>query len=323
MSKASVTVLGGDLRGRYLAEYMEHRGHEVTCFGVMPFPLSEGRSLSEDRSTSESRSLSEAISLREAVSSSDWILGPMPFTRDGKRLSSLSKLLEETITDAAPWEITLEALSDVLRPGQILVGGSIPEHFSMSCARRQVTILDLAEDESLLHANAALTAEGLLSILIARTPFSLAKRSFLILGYGHCGKEIARHLNFFSDNISVFDKNPKQTALAKFRGFIALSSVSGSHDEGSSIVPAVPGDYDVIINTIPAQVLTEQQLAQLPAHCMLFDIASAPFGFHHQTVDRIGLTLIRCPGIPGAVMPKTAGELIGSSISERMLSHGF
>ena len=283
MSKASIAVLGGDLRQHYLAEYMVKTGHEVS-------------------------------SLREAISDCDWILGPMPFSRDGERLYAAptkpAGIMPEKSAEILPKEsagITLEELAALLRPGQTLVGGGIPESFSDVCARKQVTVIDLMEDEALARANAALTAEGLLSMLIAQTPFSLTNRRFLILGFGRCGQEIAWLLSGFSAALTAYDHDPKRIGLATLQGFSTDLSL----------------DYDVIINTIPAQVLTGQQLAQLPPHCMLFDIASAPFGFDLKTARELGLALIRCPGIPGAMMPQTAGELIGKSISERMLSHGF
>lgn len=283
MSKASIAVLGGDLRQHYLAEYMVKTGHEVS-------------------------------SLREAISDCDWVLGPMPFSRDGEHLYAVptepAGIMPEESAGIMPEEsagIALGELAALLRPGQTLVGGGIPERFSAACAGKQVTVIDLMEDEALIRANAALTAEGLLSMLIAQTPFSLTDRRFLILGFGRCGQEIAWLLSGFSAALTAYDHDPKRIDLATLQGFATDLSL----------------DYDVIINTIPAQVLTGQQLAQLPAHCMLFDIASAPFGFDLKTARELGLALIRCPGIPGAMMPQTAGELIGKSISERMLSHGF
>lgn len=308
MSKASIAVLGGDLRQHYLAKYMAGMGHEVTCFDVPPIPMQDGCPSPGDCS------FSIAPSLMEAVSDCDWILGPMPFSRDGERLYAVptepAGIMPEKSAEIMPEEsaeITLGELADVLRPGQTLVGGGIPERFSAACAGKQVTVIDLMEDEALIRANAALTAEGFLSMLIAQTPFSLTDRRFLILGFGRCGQEIAWLLSSFSAALTAYDHDPRRISLATLQGFL------------TDLSP----DYDVIINTIPAQVLTEQQLVQLPAHCMLFDIASAPFGFDPKTARELGLALIRCPGIPGAMMPQTAGELIGKSISERMLSHGF
>ncbi len=316
MSKASVAVLGGDLRQHYLADYMVKTGCEVTCFGVMPIPISD------DGPSPGDCSFSIASSLRETVSARDWILGPMPFSRDGEHLYAAptepagimpeesAEIMPEKSAGIMPEEpagIALVELAALLRPSQTLVGGGIPESFSDVCARKQVTVIDLMEDEALARANAALTAEGLLSMLIAQTPFSLTDRHFLILGFGRCGQEIAWLLSGFSAALTAYDHDPKRIGLATLQGFSTDLSL----------------DYDVIINTIPAQVLTGQQLAQLPPHCMLFDIASAPFGFDLKTARELGLALIRCPGIPGAMMPQTAGELIGKSISERMLSHGF
>lgn len=302
MSFHSAAVLGGDLRQRYLAEYMHKLGYAVTCFGVAPLPAAEA---SPPRPEDPGISVSTAHSLKEALRDARLVICPMPFSRDNSCLAAWP------LPDRP---IFLEQLKNTLEPGQLLIGGGIPKAFAASCFRKQVPVIELMEDEALAQANAGLTAEGLLASLISNTPFSLAGQKLLLLGYGRCGQKIGTLLRCFSMQISVFDQKPERLAQARKRNMAVWKPEAFA---------SCPMDFDLIVNTIPAQLLTSLSLARLPKHCILFDIASAPFGFQPEAVKALGLKLVRCPGIPGVMTPQTAGEMIGKTISERMLSHGL
>ncbi len=291
MSVTSIAILGGDLRQCYLAEYLHTMGHEVYCLGTLPFP------------GSDHSMFPEVLTLTEALVSARLVVGPIPFTAQDGSLNTSSSV---------PIKIYPEELTSFLCPGQILIGGLIPKSIREACARKQITCFDLMEEENLTLANAALTAEGLLAHLIDSTPFSLTGQKALLIGFGRCGQEIAKHLVCFDMELSTLEKDPSRLLKARMEGITALDT------------PSFPTwDYDLIINTVPEQVLTAGQLGLLPKHCTLFDIASAPYGFAFEAAQEQGLALFRCPGIPGRMMPKTAGEMIGKIITERMLSHGF
>jgi dipicolinate synthase subunit A len=192
-------------------------------------------------------------------------------------------------------------------PGQVLAGGGLPKHFVESLTKRCITTLDFLEDAALTLANAALTAEGLLSVLIAQTPVSLHGCKALLLGFGRCGKEIGRLLQCFGVKLFVLDHDESCLMAAKEMG---IGSVLKELEDCL--------DYDILINTVPERILTSKQLGLLPKECVLFDIASAPFGFEPAVVEKLELKLVNCPGLPGRFMPKTAGELLGKSMLFQM-----
>ena len=300
MFSTSMTVLGKDLRQCYLAEYMHTMGHDVICFGTMPFPVSWQK-------------LPVAQDLTQALSQSRLILGPVPFSRDSLRLNACE-------------DIPFSSLLELLKPGQILVGGGIPDGVCHFCSQISVPVLDLMKDEAFVQKNAALTAEGLLSSLIGETPFSLQGCRMLLLGYGHCGQAIANVFEgtdfrgpkpgstLFGVSLTVCEKDAHKLSLARQNHLQALTPKELS---------AQALDYDLVVNTVPARILTDPQIERFPAHCVLFDIASAPFGFDPKAIRQKGLSLVQCPGIPSRIMPKAAGEAAGSIIIERMLSYGL
>lgn len=290
MNVTSITVLGGDLRQCYLAEYMYTQGHDVICYGTVPFPFPQ------------TDKIPVSDSLTEALSHARLILGPVPFSKDGVQ-----------INQSEPSAPSLSELKSELRPGQLLIGGSFPSSFAASLSEAQISLLDVMHEEDFLQKNAALTAEGLLASLIAETPFSLRGQRLLLLGYGRCGTEICRILAPFSMEITVCDHNEAALLRAQRSRFTAKRPWELTDDAMN---------FDLVINTVPAKVLTDEQLHRLNRRCVLFDIASTPFGFDRKKLAQEKRRLVCCPQIPGRMLPKAAGELLGRTISERMRSYG-
>lgn len=180
----------------------------------------------------------------------------------------------------------LEGCDLLIGPVDFYQKGELRPEISEACAVHHIPVLNYMSSREFLISNAELTAEGFLSYLILNTPFALNGATALILGFGRCGSAIAKRLHVLGCRVDAYDLVPNQ--LEK------------------------PESYDFIINTIPAIVLTEEILTPLRKDCILFDIASAPGGYDEDAVLKLGMKLIRCPGIPGFTAPKTAGYAIGA-----------
>jgi dipicolinate synthase subunit A len=76
---------------------------------------------------------------------------------------------------------------------------------------------------------------------------------------------------------------------------------------------------DVIINTIPAKVITSLVLSKMPSRALIVDVASKPGGTDFRYAEKRGIKAILAPGIPGIVAPKTAGQIIANVLSELLL----
>lgn len=292
MSTISFSILGGDLRQCYLAEYITNKGYNVTCFGTLPFSYASSH-------------VTWADTLAEAVCHTDFILCPVPFSTNNNFINAPA---------LAPIQLSFEELLQHISPGQQIIGGAIPAAFLLACREKQIPVWDFMTEETFLKDNASLTAEGLLAHLLDSTPFSLTGRKILLLGYGRCGTEIGRLLLHFDTDILAVEQDKTRRIAARMDGLSALKHYPDEAELSS---------FDMVINTIPASVLSKEQLALLPSHCHFFDIASAPFGIPKDILSDLKINYICCPGIPGKKMPQTAGEYIGKVILERMLSYGI
>ena len=172
----------------------------------------------------------------------------------------------------------------LLKPGQTVFAGNI---------------------SSDVWSNAMLTAEGLISNIINNTPFALDTAKALIIGFGRCGINTALKLKALNVCVTIYDHTPIHLCQA--------SSYGLNTSTFDNLIECI-SDFDIIINTVPCEVLTENLLSLVKKDCVLFEVASKPYGINNELVKKYRLSLVTCPGLPGKTAPKSAGELIAKSI---------
>ena len=196
----------------------------------------------------------------------------------------------------------IETFINLLKPNQIIFGGSIPRELY---AVNKIKLIDVLDNENVVWNNSVLTAEGLIAYIINNTDFTINNAKILILGFGKCGTNIARVLAALSGRISVYDHTAIHLTQARALGYEGI--------EEKDIIHHIH-KFDIIINTVPKEIFHEIHYSRIKKDCSLFEIASSPYGFNKDLANKYRLSLITCPGIPGATAPKTAGELIAKSI---------
>ena len=77
------------------------------------------------------------------------------------------------------------------------------------------------------------------------------------------------------------------------------------------------GEFRVVFNTVPHQVLDEALLAELPPDCLLIELASAS-GFDMDAVETLRLSYLKAGGLPGRVAPETAARAIKKTLCRRL-----
>lgn len=196
----------------------------------------------------------------------------------------------------------METFIHLLKPGQTIFAGGIPKDLHNI---KNVKFVDILHDETVVWNNAVLTAEGLVSSIINNTDSTIRNARILILGFGKCGINVARILSSLSAKISIYDHTALHLIQARAYGYEGI--------EYDDLIHHIH-KFDVIINTVPKEIFHETHYLKLKSSCVLFEIASAPYGFKDDLTNKYNLSLITCPGIPGATAPKAAGELIAKSI---------
>lgn len=183
----------------------------------------------------------------------------------------------------------LEDLLRVLPDDAVIVGGNLNHPLLEG-----LETADLLRDEEYLAKNAAITAHCALQIAASLLPITLAESSALILGWGRIGKCLASLLKSLGADVTVAARNPAHRAMLLALGY-------GAAEAGELDLQP----FRLIINTVPAALLTAEQLQRAPRAVKL-DLAS-----------RRGLPVadaVWARGLPGIHAPESSGKLIAETL---------
>ena len=270
-------ILGGDKRQIYLARAMASDGLDVriSC-------LERG----------EGTDTLEQVGHEKLIADCDVILLPLPVTKDGKTLN----------TPLSEVQIPLDDNFAVLFSGKRVYGGMMEKLLKTSSLWDSVSAFDYYVREELLVGNAVLTAEGAIGMAIQEYEGALNSSRILVTGFGRIGKALCLSLKGLGAQVDCAAR--KAADLTAIR---ALGCTPVRYEE-------IRDAYDVIFNTVPAQVLTAQRLSCQRPDTLLIELASQPGGMDLEAAHRLGLRVCDGPSLPGRMSPRAAGELIRDTI---------
>lgn len=254
-------LVGGDERSVLLGRMLTESGHDVNCFALEKLV----------RCTS---------TLEECIQTAQCVVTGVPSITNGLLNAPLSEM-----------KLAAEKVFSLLTPAQVLCGG-----FGSSEVQTEAEVFDLLKSESFALGNAALTAEGAISLLIEKDTGALNCSEILILGSGRMAKALSKRLAGFDASVTVGARADAslEKALRELRRF------------------------DYIVNTVPARIIRDVVLRTSKRGAVIMELASAPGGFDIEVAENAGLTVISAPGLPGKFSPRASAELIEKEIAKFM-----
>ncbi|MBR2047851.1 MAG: hypothetical protein IJ960_04560 [Oscillospiraceae bacterium] len=189
-----------------------------------------------------------------------------------------------------PIPTPLSALEDYCQ-GATIIGGNL------DFLNESVSRIDLLKDPFFLADNAAITAEAALGLVLANLPCAVTEGQILILGWGRIGKCLTHQLEHLNAPVSVFARKPEDRALLRSLGYRPIG--------WEGLADHIP-EYRCVINTIPAQVLSDEDARRLRGDCFRLDLASV------RSIPGEGVLHAR--GLPGKYKPESTGKLIARTI---------
>lgn len=272
-----VAVCGGDERQVRLARLLLGDGHCVRLLGLDRVGAPEGARCFEAAGA--------------AIAGADCVILPLPAM--GRRgylntpLAGRDYELAELFADAAP--------------GQLFCGGMLRGETRLMAESAGVRLIDYYEREELLALNSAATAEGAIAELLTDTERILCRRRVLILGWGRIAKALAPRLAALGAIVTAAARKPGDLAWIRAQGYAAadIRALGGNL-----------GGFELVINTVPALVLTAARLAELEPDTLILDLASKPGGTDFEAARAFGIRARLAPGLPGRWSPETAAEAV-------------
>ncbi len=227
--------------------------------------------------------------LKDAKNIEKLYLLPIPSTRDKSTISGTNIYIYDVL--------------DMLDESSMIVGYALPRDFVSRASAVGASVHDVSLDEKFLLANASLTAEATIGIILGTTTRALSDMTVGIVGYGRIGKQLTRLLLYFGSRVRVYTSN---------RGTLLDLSEQGLTTEVSDSDADLSG-VDILVNTAPVRIFDTEN-PSFPRDIRVIDLAS---GVNFPMLPAVE----RYPSIPAKMFPETAGVLWGMSI-ERFIKGG-
>lgn len=195
-------------------------------------------------------------------------------------------------------------------PDGRIKGGGIPEHILADLPETVTVVggklahpaleglgtMDLLRDPLYTAENAALTADCAIRLAGQKLSVTFDGCPILVIGWGRIGKCLTARLKAMGADVTVAARKEADRAMLRALGCGALMP-----DRLAQFLCR----YRVIFNTVPAPVLSPEQLGACPPECLKIDLASLP--------GLTGSGVIRAGGLPNRMVPESSGRLIAGS----------
>lgn len=286
MKLYDIALLGGDARIAYMQPYLLEKGYRVICYGI------------ENISGRNEDTIIYAKTWREAIEQSDYIVGGIPFFKEGKVFS------KQDVPD-----MQYSELQKMLEKNQAVFGGVITEDFIEGCREKGIQCYDFMKDEPLTIFNAIATAEGAILEALKSQKTNIHGSSSLVLGYGRCGRVLAEKLKGMGAKVTVCSRYETELAGADTFGMDTLLL----NDLRKCV-----HEYEYIYNTIPVMLLRKDILGQMRKDVLIIDIASGLGGVDFAFAEKSGIRALHCLGLPGRYAPKISAKGLADFVVRKM-----
>lgn len=273
-------VIGGDLRSALLCSMLAADGHRVYCYALEKAELPPA--------------VAKAGCLQGCVYGADCIVLPCPSEKGG--------LLN------APFAAENHRMAEIcsaLWPGQILCAGKLSDASIAAAIDAGAQVEDMMLRPDFAVGNAAITAEGAVGLLISGSDKTLWHSHTLVLGWGRIGSILALRLRALGAEVCVAARKSRDRATARALGCDAMDIPE---------LEARLGEFDYIINTVPARVLSDAALCCIREDALLLELASPPGGFDRNLAENIGIKMLYAPGLPGRCAAYSAAGLMRQAV---------
>ena len=197
--------------------------------------------------------------------------------------------------------------SDIIEYAQknqaVILGGMFSQYMLDTMEALGVRSFDYYRDECFTVRNAYITAEGALAIAMQELESDLRETDFAVLGYGRIGSALGDMIKANRGEATVYVRRDSALALAKERGLRA-----------EFLEKLGERPHDVIFNTVPSRIISNEQILGFDTETLLIELASAPGGFDFEIAEQYGLKCINAQGLPGKYAPRSAGVAIAEAL---------
>ncbi|MEE0913573.1 MAG: dipicolinate synthase subunit DpsA [Ruminococcus sp.] len=282
MKKSDITtfgIVGGDKRQLFLAKSISDSCYDVILGGFDKLQSTGAITLAD---------------VKTAILESDAVIFPLPSVRaDGSintPFSDRTVILDEEETDSLLHKPVFVSMRD--------------KFVKAYPKLRDARVFDYASKEEFAILNALPTAEGAVECAMNRFEGTISGSKCMVVGFGRIGKILSGILKSLDADVTV---------CARKESDFAYISALGYKSRNTKSLKSVQG-YDIVFNTVPAMIFDKTLLMNTDRNTLIIDLASLPGGVDFEAAHKFNTDAVRALSLPGKCAPKTAGEIIKTTV---------
>ena len=195
----------------------------------------------------------------------------------------------------------IDVIAEMKRREGTVIAGKFSPYMLDLMDEENIRYADYFNDESFNIKNAYITAEGAIKLAMNSLDIMLRDAKCMILGFGRIGRALAQILLSIGCRPTVYARKEEARTLAKEMGCFPTERLDLKGAE-------------VIFNTVPQRIITNDDLLEISSGRILIELASAPGGFDPEIAVGCSHTVIDGKGLPGKYAPASAGKAVAESI---------
>ena len=229
----------------------------------------------------------QLVKLRSFLKEADMLILPIPVAKIPDQ-EELQDILNKNLTNETR-----------------VLGGCFSKKQIEFFENRGIRYLDFMEDEKVTEENAIATAEGAIAELVRLSPYNINEAKIIVTGYGHCGRMIAKKLQALGARVTVLARRREARKEAASDGFYAADFAFGPEEAMGAAM---------LVNTVPALVVTRTMIKELPRDACILDIASKPGGTDFTCARELGIKTELALGLPGKYATRESACILNRAI---------
>ena len=280
--------LGGDERQMYAAKRLAETIEVVT--------------VGECYKNINLSSVRRLTSAEKAIYSADAVILPLP-----------AALCEEVLP--------AESIIDYIKGAKnrvLMAGGRFSPYLRGRLEECDIYYFDYYENETFALKNAYITAEGAIQLAMTALNGGIRFSRCAVIGYGRIGRALADFLHLLCAEVTVWARREDVLAEASERG-LKTEKINELSDSFLSLSRG----FDVIFNTVPERIISNDVLLSLSNDTVMIELASSPGGFDHDIAVQYGIRFIDGRGLPGKYAPKAAGNAVADVLLKWLETEGM
>lgn len=208
--------------------------------------------------------------------------------------------------------VDFEEVMKYVKSGTKVFAGMLPSDRIDEIEAAGGEVFDWFADEDLTLKNASLTAEGAAQIIVGKSHSAVSGSKILILGWGRVARACAELFKAMGADVTVSARRHSARLDCTLKGCKAAEFISHKAIE----------EADIIVNTVPCNVISSEELKAMHPGCWILELASKPYGVDCSLAKDMNREVVLGAGLPGKYTPESAGRYMAESVLSKLKKGG-